>query len=318
MITKDKYIADVIIVSYKNPELTAQCVQSIRDGAEFPLNFIIIDNASPDDTFIKLNKILRNVQLIQSHTNLGYAGAINLASMNCSSKYLIVSNNDVIYNKGVLDGLIRTLDFDTTIAVAGPSQQYADGSWELCSGFVPGITLGLRKLFFNDAISNIAKKTMWKFTKGKGVIRDVEYVDGAVMVIRRSVFDLLSGFDKDYFFYTEEADFCYRATQKGYRIVTNPKYVVTHFRGLANISGNLVSEQIENLVHSKMIFCKKNLSLIETKIYVHCELINGMLIKNILKILIPLSIGKLRSKLINKKRIINDFVCAWKHVKKDL
>lgn len=317
MITKDKYIADVIIVSYKNPELTANCVQSIRDGAELSLNIIIIDNASPDDTYQKLSEMLRNVQLIRSDVNMGYAGAINFASKHCASKYLIVSNNDVIFEKGVIDGLIRTLDLDSTIAVAGPTQQYGDGSWEICSGYLPGITLGLRKLFFIETISNRLNKSIWSFRKGKGIIKEVGYVDGAVMVIRRSVFDTLAGFDNEYFFYTEEADFCYRARKAGYSVVTNPRHYVTHLRGLGNSAGNLASEQIRNLVNSKMIFCRKHLTSIETKYYVKLEIMNCLVYRIILNILMPLSRGNLKAKILSKKRINNDFLTSWKHAKKD-
>jgi GT2 family glycosyltransferase len=314
MNTKDKNIADIIIVSYKNPDLTVQCVESIRRTSRNEYRLIIIDNASPDNTVEILKNKLQDVEIIVSNKNSGYAGAVNKGASLCKSEYIVISNNDVIYRDGVLDGLLSVLQTNDKIAVAGPAQEYSDGSWQISYGDFPGLKLAIKRLLLFDAVENIFKRI---FKSGDTMAKNVEYVDGAVMFVRKSVFDEVGGFDEDFNFYSEEADFCYRVRVAGYRVISNQRLTVTHLRGGSNNRGNLKTDNIFSLVASKVLFCSKHFSAKKTKLCIKIEKIYAFLYSHFVSLLSLLVSGDLKKKLKNKSQVMNDFYNAWHKAEKD-
>jgi len=97
------------------------------------------------------------------------------------------------------------------------------------------------------------------------------------MFVRKSVFDEVGGFDEDFNFYSEEADFCYRVRVAGYRVVSNQRLTVTHLRGGSNNRGNLKTDNIFSLVASKVLFCSKHFSAKKTKLCIKIEKIYAFL-----------------------------------------
>jgi GT2 family glycosyltransferase len=312
MNTKDNYIADIIIISYKNPDMTINCVNSIFENNINKYNIIIVDNASPDDTVSVLKSALSDVKIICNDRNLGYAGAINIGAEYCSSEFLIVSNNDVIYRPGVLDTLIRNLQENHSIAVIGPAQEYPDGKRQISYGNYPGYKLIFNRFLLLDTFNRWFNKLL-KLLKIKSEdIVNVDYVDGAVMVIRKDVFDKLNGFDEDFFFYSEESDFCYRAKSLGYRVAGNRDVIVTHYRGGADSFGNLKIENINKLIASKIKFAAKHYSKGKTKIYVMLEKIHYLLYSKIMALMSFITLGEVKKKFKEKASVLENFYLAWK------
>ncbi len=307
MNTKDKYIADIIIVSYKNPDLTVQCVESIRRTIGNDYRLLIVDNASPDNTVRILQKQLPDVQIVVNKKNLGYSGAVNSGAALCNSEFILISNNDVIYRNGVIDGLLAMMQKDKHIAVAGPAQEYADGTWQISYGDFPGVKLALKRMFFLEQAINLFKKLSKGFAVGNSKKLDVGYVDGAVMLVRRSVFESLNGFDEDFDFYTEETDFCYRVRQAKHRVVSNQSLTVTHLRGGSNNMGNLKEENIKKLIGSKVLFCKKHLSRGQMRFCLIVESFTSFIVSKAMSFASIFMGGKLKQKFKRKARVMKDF-----------
>jgi GT2 family glycosyltransferase len=277
----------------------------------------VIDNASPDDTVMKLKEQLPFVTIIKNKKNSGYAGAINIGMSLCQSEFAVISNNDVIYRSRVLDGLLNVAKKNDAIAVAGPAQVYADGSWQISYGDFPGLKLAIKHLFLFEAVGSVFKKFIKTANNEKNSVRQVEYVDGAVMLVRKSVFDELGGFDEDFDFYSEEADFCYRVRQVGFSVVSDQGLTVTHLRGGANNHGNLKTENIFKLVKSKVLFCKKHYTEKQTKLCSKIEKLYALLYSGITSLLSHLVTGNIKKKLIDKSIVMHDFYRAWSESYKD-
>ena len=318
MINKDKYIADIIIVSYKNAGLTIQCVESIKATVTYPLRIIIVDNASPDDTIKILQDSLTDVEIIENESNCGYSSAVNTGMENSNSAYAIISNNDVIYHQNVIEGLLMTLDNNPAIGAAGPAQQYEDGSWQISHGLLPGLSLGLRKFLLIESVLKTIRRLSWRLIKGQGIIKNVGYIDGACIAVKRKAFEEADGFDEDYFFYSEEADFCHKLQKAGWKTVINPKYVITHRRGGSSMNGHFSSENISSLINSKLLYCRKNLTANETKLYLTFEkMFYKMNVKTLQMLKIFVSYRNY-AKYEKKLNIMKDFYNAWMKAEKEL
>jgi len=235
----------------------------------------VVDNASTDDTEEVIKQKFPQVRFISNSQNLGYAKAVNIGVKSYDTEFALVVNNDVIFHKELVDNLLKFISENKNIGVAGVRQFYPDGTIQYSYGDPPGALTGLKNLLFINSLRNFFAEHSKK--KNNKII-EVGYVDGAALMIRREVFDVLNGFDEDYFFYTEEADFCYRLRKNNWSVVFNPSLAITHLRGSTTAHSFPNEQQIKMLVDSKFLFCRKHLSKIETIFYTICELENNSIL----------------------------------------
>ena len=264
--------ADIIIISYNTQKLTLECISSIYKTANQIVNeIIVVDNFSTDGSPDAIKNEFPKVKLIVNSKNLGYAKAVNIGISAASSEIFIISNSDVVFKENSIRILIEYLISNPDIAVCGPRQLYPDSSYQYSYGDVPGLAFAIKKLFLINHLSELINKKKWE--KGIKQIKHVSYVDGAVMAINRKAFEEVDGFDEDYFFYTEEADFCYRVKKNGWKVVHNPNSVILHYRGATDINKGFSYDRLKEMVYTKILFCKKHLSFQKTKFYVISEII---------------------------------------------
>ncbi|MFP4370158.1 MAG: glycosyltransferase family 2 protein [Candidatus Kapaibacterium sp.] len=264
----------VVVISYNTRDLTANCVRSILDSYP-PDELIVIDNASSDDTVENLQNNFPSVNIIVNKKNLGYAAAVNLGAALVSNEYMILSNSDVDYHPGTTKKLIEFISKSDEIGVCGPQQVYPDGNWQYSHGRLPGVINGIEDLFFITTLSKIIRRFSYRFFPLEKFPKDTGYIDGAVICTRKSAFDKLGGFDEDFFFYSEEADYCYRLKKAGYAVLFYPKATVTHHRG-ASSSGKIPNRgKLRQLIASKVLFCEKHKTKAEKRIFVLFEYIHN-------------------------------------------
>ena len=295
--------------------MTLDCIESIINTTNgLDVGITVVDNASKDDTVVEVINKFPSVKIISNETNLGYAGAVNAGAKDSNSEFIIVSNNDVIYHEGAIEKLITYLKENSDTAVAGPQQMYPDGSWEYCYGRLPGIILGLKNLFLITSIQQNWQRLRWKKKNAGMKPRNTQYVDGAVMAIRKEVFDSLNGFDEDYFFYTEEADFCKRVKDNGLKVKFVPEAIVTHFRGGSSARMGYDEIKVEVFIKSKFIYCDKHFSPLRTRIYASLEIVHNYSMILMWK-LINLFFTKGKKQYIQSKiKVYKVLAKTWKNV----
>ena len=225
----------VLVVSYNTKELTLACLDSIvaeTHGRSYEI--IVVDNASTDGSAEAIAAHPAHVRLIALEENIGFARANNLASGEARGTYLLLLNPDTV----VLDHAItRLLDFAECCPHAriwGGRTVYPDGRpniascwgrmtlWNLfcrasgLTGVFPGTTL-----FNGEAMGGFARDH----------VRHVDIVSGCFLMIERSLWQRLGGFDPLFFMYGEEADLCLRARRHGAAPVISPDAVIVHHGG---------------------------------------------------------------------------------------
>jgi GT2 family glycosyltransferase len=251
---------DIVIVNWNaGPNLRA-CIRSIaqyEDGLVGKI--IVVDNGSTDGSEACVEG-LPGVILLRAGTNLGFGKACNLGAQESKSQYLLFLNPDT---RLFADSLIVPFAYlqrseHANIGICGI--QMLDGHGHIsrtCARFpsVVGFVvhaLGLNKLHGLRACSHRMEE--WDHS----TTREVDQVIGAFFLIRRSLFDLLGGFDERFFVYYEEVDLCYRASEAGWRSVYLAGAQAFHAGGAS--SGQVKAERLFYSLRSRLLYGFKHFS----------------------------------------------------------
>jgi len=212
-------LLSIIILNYKKKELTLKCIDSLilnfdKELSQGEIEVIIVDNNSLDDSVSSIGKFIesknkKNISLINNSSNAGFGGGCNLGASKAKGDILLFLNNDtVIKDKSILK-MANYMQENRNASILGGALVNPDGSEQSSSGkfFSPLNTslylLGLQKL----GLVNSNPKT----------ISEVDWVKGALFMIRKNVLEKLNGFDEKIFMYTEDMELCLRAKKAGFK-----------------------------------------------------------------------------------------------------
>ncbi len=301
--------ADIIIITRNGWEITRSCIESLLlSVTDFDLKITVVDNNSNDCTQENIRKLFPEIQLICNPDNFGYAKAVNIGVNSTASSFIIIANNDLVFYPDTIRKLLSYIATDEKIGCAGPQQLFRDGKIQRSYGDLPGIHGTLKEIFFISLINKIIRKLSTDSRKP----RLVPYLDGACLAIRRDAFNLLGGFDEDYFFYTEEADYCKRLTDNNFKVMFCPDSELIHLRGGGSGESRFNDTNAYQLVSTKVLFCKKHHSSRYTSIYIMLNRFNASLKKIILRF--GLFFAK-NHKLKEKYDYFNSVSKQWKNIR---
>lgn len=214
----------VVIPVYGKLEYTLACLRSIaRHPPEAAFEIIVVDDASPDQSVATLRK-LDGIKIIVNKKNLGFIGSCNAGAANAIGDYLLFLNNDTQVTPGWMDGLLDCFRERTDCGIAGSRLVYPDGRLQEAGGLV-----------FNDG-------SCWnvgRFESRDGSAfrfrREVDYISGASLMIRRDLFAQVGGFDHRYApAYYEDTDLAFTVRDAGMRVYYEPTSVVVHYEGISS------------------------------------------------------------------------------------
>ncbi len=213
----EKPEVSIVIPVYGHVKYTVECLASLaRTRTKRSFEVIVADDASPDNTAQILSRI-KGVRHLQAETNQGFLKNVNAAVREARGKYLIILNNDVQMAPGWLDPLIDALQ-DEDVGIAGPKFVFPNGRLqEAGAQILRNGTANLVGLFDDPQLPRYNRA------------RDVDYVSGACIAMRRDLFESLDGFDQRYApAYCEDADLCLRVRDLGKTIRFEPKSTLYH------------------------------------------------------------------------------------------
>lgn len=142
---------------------------------------------------------------------------------------ILISNPDVLLTPDAIDILIAVGQAGDHVGSVGPAIHNADGSVYPSARGVPSLRTGVgHAMFANLWSGNPWTRAYRNDSAQEGVPRDADWLPGACLLVRRSVFDQLGGFDPAYFMYFEDVDLGYRIGKLGYRNVYQPHAHVQH------------------------------------------------------------------------------------------
>lgn len=188
----------------------------------------IADNASSDDSIELINSDFPEVGLITLEENYGFAKGYNEALKKIDAKYYILLNSDIEVTENWVEPIINYLENHSEVAACQPKiKSWYDREKFEYAGAGGGYIDYLGYPFCRGRIFQELEKDTGQFDN----VQEVFWASGACLFVKSDVFHELGGFDEDFFAHMEEIDFCWRAKNKGYKIIYNPASTVYHIGG---------------------------------------------------------------------------------------
>lgn len=242
-------LTSAILVHYGPWEPTGRALASLR-ATGLPLEIILVNNGGVDP--LDAQRLAGPAIVLSPGRNLGYGAACNLAARRASGDSLLFSNNDVELRPGAVAALLASLDREPGAGAVGP--RFLDRAG-LAAASIGRAPTPRRILFENLFLPRLLPGLA--FFQGHHTARirhdrarDVETLLGALVLVRRSAFEAVGGFDERYFFYSEDSDLFERLRQKGWRVRFEPGSVAVHDGGLA--SRTVPQAQLDQWMHESL------------------------------------------------------------------
>ena len=223
-------LLSIVTLNYKTPQLTLACIASVyaqfrRECDNNMIEHIIVDNSSGDNSVAEIKKEIKekkytHVKLIENPENAGFGKGCNLGTEKAAGTFVLFLNSDTkVANRGFLE-MTEFLSSHLTVAIMGGKMKNANGSAQLSAAkfytlfYAVLVLLGLERLgFLKNSPNKISK---------------VDWVSGGCMMVRKSLFEKIGGFDKNIFMYMEDMELCFRAKKHGFTTYFYPFIEVFH------------------------------------------------------------------------------------------
>ncbi len=222
----------LVIVHYETPDLLRACLLSLtREGTPATSHeIVVIDNSRDPAAARAVCAEFPSVRVLHSGRNVGFAGGVNRGLRETDGRYVLVLNPDIVAHPGSVDALATYLDAHPDVGIAGGRLHNPDGSLQYSArrfytaGAIVLRRTPLGKLFPRHRIVREHLLADWDHASA----RDVDWVIGACMMVRREAVDEVGPADERFFLYFEDVDWCYRMHQHGWRVTYVPDAVMTH------------------------------------------------------------------------------------------
>ncbi len=224
----------VIILNWNTRDDLRVCLASIdAHRPKCEMEVIVADNASSDGSREMVAAEFPWVTLVHHPVNLGFCAGNNRALPKEPGRYVLFLNADTRVTACALDRLVEFMDQEPHVGIAGPKLLNRDGSLQyscrrfpdLGAGFFRNTPLG--RLFPKNRYAQDYLMTDWDHAS----TRDVDWVSGAALMIRREAHQQTGGFDEGFYMYCEDVDLCYRARELGWRVTYLPDSIIYHLIG---------------------------------------------------------------------------------------
>ncbi len=214
-------VASIVIPVHNHLGHTLECLRALAAAPPgTTIEIIVVDDASSDGTATVLPRIA-GLRYLRHERNGGFIAACNTGAAQARGEVLVFLNNDTVPQPGWLDALLWTLHEVPRAGIAGAQLLYPDGTLQEAGGVV-----------FRDGQA-------WNYGRFESpddpryaYLRDADYVSGAALAIRRTLFDAVGGFDTRYApAYYEDTDLAFAVRAAGHRVLYQPGARVLHDEG---------------------------------------------------------------------------------------
>jgi len=251
----------IIIVSYNGREHLRKCLQSLAaHGPSVGHKVIVVDNASQDGSAEMVAAEFPQARLLTLPKNVGFAAGANRGIGEASGEAIVLLNPDSELKEDVFGPMLKYLRGHPDIGILAPKLRDEDGSLQLSCRRFPTFSVALfnrysllTRLLPGNRFSARYLLTDWDHS----AVAAVDWVSGACLMARRSLFEEIGPLDEGYFMYIEDVDLCQRVHRAGYKVVYFPEAAITHHIGRS--SHTLPSRSIVERHRSMWHYYKKYL-----------------------------------------------------------
>ena len=217
-------LVSVVIPNYNGEAVLSDCLTSVQNQSWEPLEVIVVDDASTDQSLMIAEQFFRNVKVIKCEKNRGFAATVNEGIRAARGKYIAILNNDTKTEPGWIEASVDVFRRMKDVGVVAPKVLTFDNPVQVYS-----VGIGVTR---SGYIFNVGQGTpeTGQFNEGRYVLG----ATGAASMWRREVFEIVGAFDEDLAHYLEDVDLALRAQLEGIRCYYEPGAVVQHWGGKAS------------------------------------------------------------------------------------
>jgi len=254
----------IVIVSYNVANFLNDCLYSIKKETRCSYEVIVVDNYSEDNTVEIVQNQHPDIKLIKNQSNEGFAKANNRGFKIAKGRYILMLNPDTVILDKAIDKLVRLMDTHPKAGACGPKNLNPDLSLQHNCHHFPSLIMAffeclqLRRFFPEKRLFGREHMTYWTYDK----VRDVDWITGCSLMIRKTALDGVGFLDENYFIYSEECDFCYRLKKNKWKVLFFPGASITHYYGQSSSAQNQHKAKAKTVTRyyfeSRYYFFKKN------------------------------------------------------------
>jgi N-acetylglucosaminyl-diphospho-decaprenol L-rhamnosyltransferase len=221
------------VVNYEAGPLLRACVESLlADTSAGTPEVVVVDNGSRDGSVASLRRALPAVRVLDPGANVGYATAANRGTAVTAASVVAVCNPDLEVRPGTAAAMLDRLAAEPDLAAVGPALCNPDGTQYPSARAHPALLDAaghavLGRLAPRNPFTRRYRQLDLDWSRG----RDVDWLSGAMVFLRRAAVDSVGGWDERYFMYMEDVDLCWRLRRMGWRIAYEPGGEALHVQG---------------------------------------------------------------------------------------
>jgi GT2 family glycosyltransferase len=219
-----------IVVSHNTREELERCLTGLAEASG---ETIVVDNASSDGSAELVRGSFPRVALIALPENRGFGSAANEGMQVARGRFFLLLNADARPLGDAVRSLVTFAEERAWCGAVGPRLRRPDGSIQPSVRGFPTLWRLATEYFFLRWFGRHtnALNAFYAASFDHSTVRDAEFLEAAVLLLRRDAVEDVGGFDPDFFMFNEEVDLCYRLRQAGWYVTFSPDAEFVHVGG---------------------------------------------------------------------------------------
>jgi N-acetylglucosaminyl-diphospho-decaprenol L-rhamnosyltransferase len=220
----------VAVVSWNTRDLLRECLGSLAGEVDAErAEAWVVDNCSTDGSPEMVAAEFPWVRLLRPERNLGFGPAVNEVAARTSTPWIAAANADIALHPGALERMLAAGDADPRCAAVAPRLLLDGGETQHSVHSFPTVTLSASVYSgLPRAIPALGDRLLIEGAWRSERPRTVDWAHGALLLLRRSAFEEIGGFDPEQWMYAEDIDIAWRLREAGYRVRYEPRATVDH------------------------------------------------------------------------------------------
>ncbi|HEY2180653.1 MAG TPA: glycosyltransferase [Solirubrobacteraceae bacterium] len=213
-------LVSLIVPVHSGAGLTRRCLETVRDHTGPAFEVIVVDDTADPETKGLLT-LVGGAQVLHNEQNEGYLRSVARGAAAARGDWLVLCNNDIEVTHGWLENLLSTAESGADVGVVAPKFIAPDGLLSEAGGILWSDGTGV-----NYGRGDDPSRPRYEYT------REVDYGSAAALLVRASLWQEIGGYDERYApMYYEDADLCFEASKRGWRVLYEPSATVVHAEG---------------------------------------------------------------------------------------
>ncbi len=214
---KSNPLVSILIVTLRGGENLRNCLTSIRNNNYNAYELVVVNNGGVQRINQEIKKIFPQAKIINLKENAGFAQGNNIGFKYCKGTYILFLNDDTIVTPDLLKVLVEFAEKNNHVAVLQPKTIFTTGKLQAGADF-----LTLTGFLYHYGYGKNPHNPIYNFPTL------MFSANGNCMFVKKEIIEKIGLFDKDFFAYFEESDFCHRVWLAGYKIMYLPKATIYH------------------------------------------------------------------------------------------